>query len=422
MSPVSERATKANSPASPGPARLTVLAFGSYDRGVGRNAVLAEGLQAAGVRVLECWTPLWRDTAHKLAAVRGTAVAGRTAARLAGAWWRLARAHHRCSDYQVMLVGATAHLDMPLARWLCRRRQALLLFDPVVSIVETALDRGLLTYDSARLRALGALERRLFRLADVRLADTAVHRDAMACQTGTADRLWWVVPAGAPSTFRRLTPPLPDASPGRLRVLYFGQYIPLHGVETILQAASLLRDQADIEFELVGVGQTLDAARDLASQLGLERVRFRPQWLTIESLCREHVAAADICLGVFGRQTKAGRVVPQKVYAGLACGRAVVTADTPAIRELLQPGQELWVVPPAAPEALAAALRLLADQDQLRRSVARQGQQAYDRRFAPLVLGSALRDELERLLGPQAARSSGAGHPWPDSAASHHCP
>jgi glycosyltransferase involved in cell wall biosynthesis len=120
--------------------------------------------------------------------------------------------------------------------------------------------------------------------------------------------------------------------------------------------------------------------------------------LSAPELVAGYLAPADVVLGIFGRQPKAAVVVPYKVYAGLAAGRAVLTAGTPAVAELLAPGEELCTVPPGDPEALAAALRWLAAEPALRRRVAASGRLAYDHRFSPAVLGARLRDALVEAL------------------------
>ena len=88
----------------------------------------------------------------------------------------------------------------------------------------------------------------------------------------------------------------------------------------------------------------------------VEGLRWIP-WVPYEELA-EHIRAADVCLGIFGASAKAGNVIPNKVFQIVSCGKPVITRDSPAIRELLaesDPG--VYLVPPADPDALLAALR-----------------------------------------------------------------
>ena len=73
----------------------------------------------------------------------------------------------------------------------------------------------------------------------------------------------------------------------------------------------------------------------------------------------ELVASQHVCLGIFGTTEKAQRVVPTKVYQGLAVGNVVVTSDTPPQRRAL--GDDAIFVPPGDAAALAERLRELAD-------------------------------------------------------------
>jgi len=383
---------------------LRILYFGTFDRAAGRNAILIEGLTAAGVDVATCHVPLWRDTTAKLQAVSHGPGTAAVPVRQLLAWVRLTRAHARAGAYDALVVGATAHLDLPLARRLASRRGRSLVFDPLVSLGETVRDRGLLPARSRRLAMLEALERRLFRLPDLCLADTTAHAEAFQAALGVDRCRLAVVPAGAPSIFRRLAPVYAPRDDGGFRVVYFGQFIPLHGLDVVLHAADRLRDRPDIGFELVGVGQKLAECQASARRLALPNVTFDPAWLPAEVLIKRHIAPADLCLGVFGDQPKAGRVVPFKVYVALAAGRPVLTADTPAVREMLVPGDEVWTVPPADPAALAGAIAQLADRPGVRAGLAARGQAAWEARFAPAVLGMCFRGILEDRVSAHHAR------------------
>jgi glycosyltransferase involved in cell wall biosynthesis len=52
--------------------------------------------------------------------------------------------------------------------------------------------------------------------------------------------------------------------------------------------------------------------------------------------------------------------VQNKIYEGLALARAVVTGDSPAVREALVAGEEVWLVDRSDPASLSGALRALA--------------------------------------------------------------
>ena len=96
---------------------------------------------------------------------------------------------------------------------------------------------------------------------------------------------------------------------------------------------------------------------------------------------------------MFGASEKAARVVPNKVYDALACGRPVVTADTPGSREALHDGEDALLVPAGDGAALAAALERLLDEDER----ARLGVAAlatYRRSFTPDAVAGALLDGL----------------------------
>lgn len=161
-----------------------------------------------------------------------------------------------------------------------------------------------------------------------------------------------VVAVGAPEGW--FTEQSVGVSEGSLKVIFFGIFTPLQGVEVIVEAVIESRRQgADLHITMVGTGQDYDSARSLAG----DDSAFRwIDWVDPAELV-DLVAEHDVCLGIFGVTPKAKRVVPQKVFQGCAAGRAVVTSDTEPQRRLL--GDAVSYVVAGDVAALAAELNAL---------------------------------------------------------------
>ncbi len=355
---------------------MRVLYYGTYERDYPRNAQVISCLRGAGVDVAERHARVWARRRHKWSLGLGTM------ARIAGAETALL-ARGRRERFDAMIVGYPGHFDMPAARRIAGLRP--LLFNPLVSLSDTLVaDRGRFAERSPAARVLRSIDRIALRKADLVVADTAQHARFFAelaeiprtrievCFVGAEDRLFH--PGRRPSA--------------DFQVLFVGKLIPLHGVETILAAARLL---PKVPFRIVGSGQ-LDGL--LAERP--TNVEWVP-WVEYEELPAE-IRRAGCTLGVFGTSPKAGRVIPNKAYQAIACGTPLVTADTPAARELLVDGESALLVPPGDPGALAGAIdRLAADPDRARR-IGDGGLAAYRAQASEEVLGVRWRGLIERLL------------------------
>ena len=197
--------------------------------------------------------------------------------------------------------------------------------------------RGSLPARSRHARCAPSIARRS-RLADLVVADTEAHaalfreigaRRVEVCLVGAEERVFepgWRQPA-------------------EFSALFVGKLIPLHGLETILEAA---RRAPDLRFRVVGSGQREELLRERPANVEWQA------WVEYERLPGE-LNRAGCALGIFGTTPKARRVIPNKVFQALACGTPVITADTPAARELLRDGESALLVPPGDPDALAGA-------------------------------------------------------------------
>jgi glycosyltransferase involved in cell wall biosynthesis len=355
---------------------VRVLYFGTYERHYPRNAQVVSCLRRAGVEVAEWHVPVWEDREHKFGLGLGSA------ARLARAQLRLLR--RPPEDFDVLLVGYPGHFDMPRARRVAGERP--LVFNPLLSLYDSLVhDRGRWSDGSVPARALRALDRRSMRLADVVVADTDAHADYFAALADIERGDVEVCFLGAEEPLFR-----PGWRRGEaFHCFFYGKMIPLHGLETILEAARLA---LEIPFTIAGTGQ-LDSMLEgtLPANVTWER------WVDHDAL-PDRLWRTGCALGVFGTTDKAARVIPNKAFEALACGAPLVTADTPAARELLVDGESALLVPPGDPTSLADAVRRLAADPGLAERLSRGGLDVYRRRASEEALGPRWRGVLERAV------------------------
>jgi glycosyltransferase involved in cell wall biosynthesis len=333
-------------------------------------------LRGAGVEVVERHAGVWEGRRHKWSVGPGAA------ARVAAAEARLLLGR-RQERFDAVIVGYPGHFDLPVAKRVARGKPVI--FNPLVSLHETIVeDRARFAAGSAAARVLRRVDRMALRRADLVVADTEQNARHLAELGELSTERLAVCFVGAEERLFRPAPRPPEA----FHALFVGKLIPLHGLETILAAARLA---PEIPFRVVGSGQ-LDALL-LARPANVEWV----EWVEYERLPDE-IRRAGCALGVFGTSAKAGRVIPNKAFQALACGTPLVTAGTPAARELLRDGESALLVPPADPEALAAAVRRLAAEPELASSLGSGGLAAYRAQASERVLGERWRDLVERLV------------------------
>lgn len=299
---------------------------------------------------------------------------------------------HLRRPYDLVFAGFYGHVIVEIVR---RFWRGPLLFDAFVSTYDTlCFDRKVYAPSSLPGRLAFQLDRSACTAASHVLLDTQHHVRYFAQTFGLPADLFTAVPVGCSEDIYTFQP-LPQQR-DRIQVLSYATFLPLHGIETTLRAAALLQD-CPIQIRLIGSGPALPAMRALAQQLQLTNVEFEPP-VTPQGLSAA-IAAADICLGGhFGVGDKAARVIPGKIYQMLAVGRPVIAANAPGNRELLRDSTSACFVPASDPPALAAAIRQLAADPVLRRTLAAGGHAAYQEHASEAVIAQMLKTVVERTV------------------------
>lgn len=374
---------------------MRVLLCGTYDLGKPRVRLMRDALRMVDPHLREIHRPVWDGIEDKSGLVGFARLAG-IAMRWLMAYpplmWRVA--HQR--DIDVMVIGYLGLVDVLVLAPIARMRGIPVVWDAFLSIYDTyVIDRAMASPASLRARALRWLERRACRAADVVVLDTMAHARLFEKLHGVPESHFAAAFVGAEDAAFAPRTGRGECASERPLVLFYGQFIPLHGIDTIVEAALSDRGGA-FDWQIIGTGQEARRIDAMLAAAGVQHVR-RIDWIDYARL-REAMDRADVCLGIFGTSDKAASVIPNKVFQALAAGMPLVTRDSPAMRELAsgdEPG--LYLVGAGDPVALLDALEQFALgrhllPDVLHRQLAE--------RFSP----AALAGQWQAIIGKALAR------------------
>jgi glycosyltransferase involved in cell wall biosynthesis len=328
--------------------------------------MLLEAARRGGTPLIEIHAPIWQGLEDKS---RITGLASRIGYGLRwllaypGLIWR----YLRTSRHDLVFVPYMGHVDVVVLRPLAWLRGARVVWDALLSLHGTVVeDRALVSPRSLGARLLRAWDRLALHCADRLITGTEARARQYVEEYAIEPGRISVIFVGVELDSFLIAEPPPAAAPGvRPLALFYGQFAPLHGLPVVLKAADSEPGHA-FDWVFIGTGQEGWRIREWLAQHRREHVRH-VEWVPYDEL-RGWIARADVCLGTFGASRKAATGISNKVFQILAGGRPIVTRDSPAIRELLEPDMPgVYLVPPEDAEALAAALhRVLEDLPRLR--------------------------------------------------------
>lgn len=248
----------------------------------------------------------------------------------------------------------------------------LIVVDCFISIYDTVvMDRKVIVEGGFLAKLLLWLERRSITAANIVLADTPVNATYLFDLFGGEKQRYQPMNLCInESLFKPMSTQMHDSK----TVLFVGSFVPLQGVDVVVDAAILLADRTDIKFMLVGDGQT---APDVESQLASSKanIEWLRNWHSIEKIS-ETYDNADVCLGIFGDTNKTYRVLPYKAYMAMACGKALISSrvEDGVIRESDMP---FLALPSNSGQELASKIIELIDSSELRKKYSQKAKTYY---------------------------------------------
>lgn len=283
---------------------------------------------------------------------------------------------------------------MPLAWYLARKRGIPVILDTLVSQYDTEVnDRKRVSPVHPRAWFLWVTDWFSCFIADAIVVDTHEHKKFFIEKFFVPAEKILIVPVGCRSDlFKPL--PQPKRSDDSFVVAFHGTFIPLHGIEYVLEAAKILQERGEkVHFEVVGGGQMFATITAMAKKLELTNIGFLTRE-PLEELPRS-IARGDVCLGIFGTTPKALRVIPNKVYECLSCGKPVITERSPAALQVFRDNEDLCMVEPGNGAALAEKIIELKQNAALRARLGERARELSLTKFSPRLIVAPLIDWIK---------------------------
>ncbi|OGS23959.1 MAG: hypothetical protein A2297_01095 [Elusimicrobia bacterium RIFOXYB2_FULL_48_7] len=352
---------------------MRICYFGTFNKDYLRNRIIREGFRRNGVEVVLCHTKYtWFLMVYL---------------KLTFRWVFKTR-----KNIDAIIVGETGYILMPLAKLIGLIWGIPVILDAFFSVYQTEVyDRKRVSKNSLKAQKIHFIEEMGCKLADLVLLDTNEHIGYFVDEHGIDRKKFLRVLVGADdSIFKPLEL---KAASDKFRVLYWGTFIPLHGVEYIIGAAKILESENEIVFKFIGNGQTRDDAVRLSEELGLKNTEFVDY--TDEASLVKSISEASVCMGIFGNTLKTKEVIPHKLYQAMACKKPVITGDTPATRELLKDMETVMFCETGNPGRLAEKIMFLKNNRETAGKIAAEAYRYFKGNLVPEQIVKGLINRME---------------------------
>lgn len=288
----------------------------------------------------------------------------------------------------IIFVGFLGQHLIPVIRIFTRKK---IVFDAFLSVYQT------LAYDRNRIRPNGILagfvkyfEKLSCDLSDLIILDTQEHINYFVDQYGIERGKCRHVLVGCDDELLNASSKPPASN--QFIVHFHGEYQRVHGAKYIIEAAKLL---PHIKFQMIGSGKGQPECVALMEKYNLENIKFYDS-VPYDQLIH-FMSQASVCLGLLGDSDKVQLAIPIKVYEALAMGKPVITADTPAIAELLTHKENVYLCKAGDPQSIAAAIQELFDDQLLRDQIGESGRRLFQEKCTPKMIGEDLKSILEEM-------------------------
>jgi glycosyltransferase involved in cell wall biosynthesis len=316
---------------------------------------------------------------------------GKKLSGLIAAYFSLLKQHSKI-QYDLMIIPWRGVLSLPLAKLIHRKP---IIYFPAFSIYDTLVnDRKKIKENSLKAKFVHYVDKKACQWSDKIILESTEEINYFVKEFGIPKKKFAQLPLAADESLFKPQPEKKDEA--KFIVLFFGSFIPLHGLETVVDAAKILSEDSKIEFKICGDGQTKDEVKGRIKDHGINNIELLGI-VSKEDLLL-HIKTSDVCLGIFGNTQKAQKVVTNKVFQILASQKPLITMESPASNEAhLVDKVNCLLVPPSNPEKLAEAILFLKDNPMISKQISKSGFETYKNHLSMDQVGKKMMGLSENL-------------------------
>jgi glycosyltransferase involved in cell wall biosynthesis len=279
-----------------------------------------------------------------------------------------------------------------------------LISDLYISLYDTGRDRGLYTNNkSVRARIDQTIDRWIIEKSDVIVHQSLYELKYIANLVNAKINHKKVM------IFPLAVEPRSQASleyrqQEELRICWWGTFIPLHGLDRIIQSMKILRQNGErVRLDLFGVPnvESLEYQKLLSEDPLKEYVSLHFDKTFANGHLEKHLTTAcDLALGIFGGSSKAKNTLPNKIIDAFSMKLPVLTMSSSALSEFISPETDIFTCE-NSPTAIAEAIQWIINNPKERLSRAESGFERYLSTFTVERYGRNITDLIASISNTQ---------------------
>jgi len=188
-------------------------------------------------------------------------------------------------------------------------------------------------------------------------------------------------------------PPVPSG----FSVMFAGNIGVAQDFETIVSAAEMLQEYADVSFIIIGDGRERKSVEDMVQKKGLDNIHFLGRYPL--ELMPSFFAKADSMLVTLKREPIFALTIPAKIQSYLACGKPIIAAlDGEGANVILESGAGFVCSSGAADELARLVLKMYRLTKSEREDMGAKGRDYYEANFNRDMLLDRLEGWMRELV------------------------